>query len=265
MVPLTHLEGRSIGVFGLARSGLATRARGGRRRRRRRHRLGRQAGGARQGGGAWRRRRFRLSTGRGSGSKAWSLRPACRSRIPSRIPSCELAKGAGVEIVCDIELLWRELNGYARFVAVTGTNGKSTTTALLGHVLAVAGPVSVGGNIGRAGARPRAARREADLRARNVVLPARSDAALPPRRRDLAEPHARPPRTPRRSARLCRAKARVFVNMRPGGHGHRRHRRAADERRRRGAEEPRPPEARHRLGRQEQGRQPLRRRERVAA
>ena len=61
-----------------------------------------------------------------------------------------MAKAAGVEIICDIELLWREVEGQARFVAVTGTNGKSTTTALLGHILAVAGPVSVGGNIGRA-------------------------------------------------------------------------------------------------------------------
>jgi UDP-N-acetylmuramoylalanine--D-glutamate ligase len=62
-----------------------------------------------------------------------------------------MAQQAGVEIICDIELLWREGNGVARFVAITGTNGKSTTTALIGHVLASAGlNVSVGGNIGRA-------------------------------------------------------------------------------------------------------------------
>jgi len=75
------------------------------------------------------------------------LSPGVPFTHPAPHPVVEMAKEAGVEIICDIELLWRETQDAARFVAVTGTNGKSTTTALLGHVLAVAGPVSVGGNI----------------------------------------------------------------------------------------------------------------------
>jgi UDP-N-acetylmuramoylalanine--D-glutamate ligase len=77
------------------------------------------------------------------------LTPGVPLTHPKPHPIVELAKAAGVEIICDVELLWRETEGRARLVAITGTNGKSTTTALLGHVLAVAGPVSVGGNIGR--------------------------------------------------------------------------------------------------------------------
>ena len=63
-----------------------------------------------------------------------------------------LAEAAGVEIIGDVELFCRErrLNvPDAPFVAVTGTNGKSTTTALIGHLLASAGrDVQLGGNIG---------------------------------------------------------------------------------------------------------------------
>lgn len=68
--------------------------------------------------------------------------------------SVDLAKAAGVEIIGDIELFVRELQAAGRrtpFVAITGTNGKSTTTALIAHVLAHAGRnVQMGGNIGRA-------------------------------------------------------------------------------------------------------------------
>ena len=60
------------------------------------------------------------------------------------------AKDAGVEIIGDTEIFVRELAGSgAKLVAITGTNGKSTTTALIGHVLRQAGlDVQVGGNIG---------------------------------------------------------------------------------------------------------------------
>ncbi|WP_163268084.1 UDP-N-acetylmuramoyl-L-alanine--D-glutamate ligase [Chelativorans alearense] len=68
--------------------------------------------------------------------------------------SVELARAAGVEIIGDIELFARERRARAPdapFVAVTGTNGKSTTTALIAHVLKAAGrDVQMGGNIGRA-------------------------------------------------------------------------------------------------------------------
>ena len=62
------------------------------------------------------------------------------------------AKQAGIEIIGDTEIFARELAlSGAKLIAITGTNGKSTTTALVGHVLKSAGlDVDVGGNIGLA-------------------------------------------------------------------------------------------------------------------
>ncbi len=64
------------------------------------------------------------------------------------------AKAAGVEIIGDTELFFRErdrLNSKARVVAITGTNGKSTTAALMAHILKSAGlKTALGGNIGTA-------------------------------------------------------------------------------------------------------------------
>jgi len=65
----------------------------------------------------------------------------------------ELAHEHGVEIIGDTEILVRELARHspdANLIAITGTNGKSTTTALLGHVLQHGGiNVQIGGNIGK--------------------------------------------------------------------------------------------------------------------
>jgi UDP-N-acetylmuramoylalanine--D-glutamate ligase len=65
-----------------------------------------------------------------------------------------LARAAGVEVIGDIELFCRERRNHAPnapFVAITGTNGKSTTTAMTAHLLAAAGrEVAMGGNIGTA-------------------------------------------------------------------------------------------------------------------
>jgi UDP-N-acetylmuramoylalanine--D-glutamate ligase len=62
------------------------------------------------------------------------------------------AKASGLEIIGDTEVFQREVRGTgARIVAITGTNGKSTTTALIGHIFKVFGrDVDVGGNIGTA-------------------------------------------------------------------------------------------------------------------
>lgn len=64
------------------------------------------------------------------------------------------ANAAGVEIIGDIEIFARERRAHAPnapFIAITGTNGKSTTTALTAHILRHAGyDVQMGGNIGRA-------------------------------------------------------------------------------------------------------------------
>ena len=62
------------------------------------------------------------------------------------------AKAAGLEIIGDTEVFQREVTGTgARIVAITGTNGKSTTTALTGHIFKASGrDVDVGGNIGTA-------------------------------------------------------------------------------------------------------------------
>ncbi len=67
------------------------------------------------------------------------------------------AKEAGVEVIGDMEVFAREIGadpaipGRTPVLAVTGTNGKSTTTALIGHILAQNGfDVQVGGNIGKA-------------------------------------------------------------------------------------------------------------------
>ncbi len=57
------------------------------------------------------------------------------------------ALGRGINVVGELELAWRALPN--RFLAVTGTNGKTTTAELLGHLYRTAGePVAVAGNVG---------------------------------------------------------------------------------------------------------------------
>jgi UDP-N-acetylmuramoylalanine--D-glutamate ligase len=68
--------------------------------------------------------------------------------VPQTQPALEPARRAGVPIVGEIELAWRCLEG--RVIAITGTKGKSTTTTLVGRMLAEAGfDARVSGNIGR--------------------------------------------------------------------------------------------------------------------
>jgi UDP-N-acetylmuramoylalanine--D-glutamate ligase len=68
--------------------------------------------------------------------------------IPSSHPISLAAKTAGLPICTDIDLLQKR-SPTAHYIGITGTNGKSTTTALIGHILKQAGlKVEVGGNIG---------------------------------------------------------------------------------------------------------------------
>ncbi len=152
MIPVTTFEGRSVAVFGLARSGLdAVRAL--------------MAGGANV--AAWDDAAPRVAQAREQGFPVADLREADWTGFDSLVLSpgvplthpaphwtVEKAKAAGVEIIGDTELFFREraaLDPACPVVAITGTNGKSTTTALIGHLIRSAGrPVAVGGNIGTA-------------------------------------------------------------------------------------------------------------------
>ena len=76
------------------------------------------------------------------------LSPGIPDLFPSPHPIAEKARENGCEIICDVDLLARS-NSEAHFVGITGSNGKSTTTALIGHMLNHAGlEAAVGGNIG---------------------------------------------------------------------------------------------------------------------
>jgi UDP-N-acetylmuramoylalanine--D-glutamate ligase len=69
--------------------------------------------------------------------------------VPQDAPLVRAARAAGLEVLGELELAWRLLPN--AFVAVTGTNGKTTTTELIGHVHRAAGlPVAVAGNVGTA-------------------------------------------------------------------------------------------------------------------
>jgi UDP-N-acetylmuramoylalanine--D-glutamate ligase len=67
--------------------------------------------------------------------------------VPTKAIPLRYADRAGAEVIGEVELASRYLKG--RLVAITGSNGKTTTTALIGRLLADAGlPTFVGGNIG---------------------------------------------------------------------------------------------------------------------
>ncbi len=69
--------------------------------------------------------------------------------VPQTAPIVEAARVRGIPVLGELELAWRLLEN--EFIAVTGTNGKTTTTEWIGHVHREAGlPVAVAGNVGTA-------------------------------------------------------------------------------------------------------------------
>jgi UDP-N-acetylmuramoylalanine--D-glutamate ligase len=87
-----------------------------------------------------------------SGLDALVLSPGVPLTHPEPHWTVLKARHAGIEIIGDTEVFTREVKASgARIVAITGTNGKSTTTALAGHLFQASGrDCDVGGNIGTA-------------------------------------------------------------------------------------------------------------------
>jgi UDP-N-acetylmuramoylalanine--D-glutamate ligase len=152
MTPVTTFSGQRVALFGLGGSGLAT-ARA------------LLAGGAEV--VAWDDGAEGVAKADAEGIPTADLReqdwasfaalvlsPGVPLTHPEPHWTVRLAQDAGVAILGDIELFCRERRAVAPgapFVAITGTNGKSTTTALIAHVLRQAGrDVQMGGNIGTA-------------------------------------------------------------------------------------------------------------------
>ncbi|MEQ1713384.1 MAG: UDP-N-acetylmuramoyl-L-alanine--D-glutamate ligase, partial [Hyphomicrobium sp.] len=89
-----------------------------------------------------------------SGFSALLLAPGVPLTHPAPHWSVDLARASGVAVIGDVEVFFRERAAHcpdAPVIAITGTNGKSTTTALVAHLLRTLGiAVEMGGNIGRA-------------------------------------------------------------------------------------------------------------------
>jgi UDP-N-acetylmuramoylalanine--D-glutamate ligase len=67
--------------------------------------------------------------------------------VPARIDPLEKARAQGIPVWSEVELAWRFLRG--KLIAITGSNGKTTTTSLVAHILKTSNiPTLVGGNIG---------------------------------------------------------------------------------------------------------------------
>jgi len=151
MTPVTVFKGRSVAVFGIGSSGIATCA-------------------ALKAGGtnviAFDDQQSGLEAAKAIGIEVKDLRQidwknlaalVLAPGVPLIHPvphwSAQLAKSVGVEIIGDIELFCRERRANAKrapFAAITGTNGKSTTTALLAHIIKSSGlDTQVGGNLGK--------------------------------------------------------------------------------------------------------------------
>lgn len=152
MIAASSFKGRRVAVFGLGGSGLATCA-------------SLAAGGADivafdDNAASVERARAAgypiadLRTTDFSTLAALALAPGVPLTHPAPHWSVARAHDAGVPVIGDVEIFCRERASVAPgapFVAITGTNGKSTTTALVSHILSAAGhDVQMGGNIGTA-------------------------------------------------------------------------------------------------------------------
>jgi UDP-N-acetylmuramoylalanine--D-glutamate ligase len=85
--------------------------------------------------------------GHGSGTLAAAELVVVSPGVPLDVPALSRCRAAGVPVLGEIEIAWRELSG--TMVAITGTNGKSTVTSLVGAMLDVWGQQAfVGGNLG---------------------------------------------------------------------------------------------------------------------
>jgi len=150
LFPARTFKGKKVAVFGLARSGLACIA-------------ALQSGGAEV--LAWDDSEPAVAKGQDAGLPIIDLRTVDFKTLASLVlsPGVPLthptphwtvtkAQDADVEVIGDTEVFQREIAGTgARLVAITGTNGKSTTTALTGHLFNAAGrDCETGGNIGTA-------------------------------------------------------------------------------------------------------------------
>jgi len=152
LIPITTFAGKKVAIFGLGGSGLAS-------------------ANALLAGGAdvigWDDNADAAAKAASAGVPTADLRHLDWSRISALVLApgvplthpaphwpVGLARAAAVEVIGDIELFCRERRRQAPrapFVAITGTNGKSTTTALVAHLLRSAGhETQVGGNIGTA-------------------------------------------------------------------------------------------------------------------
>lgn len=154
MIPVRDFEGRSVAVFGLGRTGIA-------------------AAKALAAGGAnvlaWDDNADTRENAKKAGieledlgRRDWGdiaalvLSPGVPLTHPAPHRMVEFARTVGAEVIGDMELFARTINALSeadrpQIVGITGTNGKSTTTALIGHILKKAGrEAHVGGNIGDA-------------------------------------------------------------------------------------------------------------------
>ena len=152
MIPVTEYAGRDVAVYGLGRTGLSAAK-------------ALAAGGARV--HAWDDGEAAREKAAAEGvnvsdinKRDWQkfaalvLSPGIPLKFPQPHRLVRMAEMMNVPVVGDIELFARAVQalpekGRPRIVGITGTNGKSTTTALIGHILKESGiDARVGGNIG---------------------------------------------------------------------------------------------------------------------